>query len=664
MISERPGNGNARAEELKRLYGVDRITVANIFTSATVAGIDFYGLIDKDLLREERDEVSQRMRSVNIRILRDDSVFDLFSKAEFITDYTAYVEQRTKLTNRLLGLLFEDLTIEEKAERNRTNLAATAIDVAGEYMSHRLVASAERLIQQSGSPVLADLSVTAICFLNAKIEGLSIADIIDKDSSPHQVLRFLVESQMIGNGKDPRAQVKQNLQDPVWSKYPMSAINKVIDGASVINSLYMTSEGMVDEFHMPPYQFAEDIKRTAIRIINSFQVKVDSIGKVVLNPKSPDFAKLKETLDSYTGTEKSIALHILFDGSSEYIKDFYRTAVRLSQNGQNSEFYTELVRSMKDYLEDSAFVDLLTANDMSTFFNAPSTEGSVVSIKDLEKKSLSIANTTRDRYFTVDPDLIQSNEVVKPAEISLKLDQYNPRKFVVLLDYENEEGESQTLYVEVDSRRYEEGVEWSFVESPSQMPGIKDILQNTTDKILDAVLSKAKSGKQIKAITPTPSTARRLKDTRILPLTEVQITPKRGRKTEEPIKEEGEKRRKVKNSIVVLDQEEFDRQVKELAEKRQLSAQDVRNISEAIREFNQRGVSGKFQKLGDWVKGKDLYALRVNSLSKKPIRILLREIHPEDDEERKLGRRFAVVRVGFKEDAFRGIAKAKSNPYH
>lgn len=499
------------------------------------------------------------------------------------------------------------------------------------------------------------------------IKGITIGD-LRENISVSAAYQFILESLLIQH-KRSHAKILDENPDYPNHTYPNIAKNNIELVSYLMTGLINCSDRDFDQFisrtqGIMPIEAAKTAKGLVHRIRRlRHEIHETLIGK---NPE--DFSLLKDAIEyslRQGDPEKTLSLFIIGEQETDQSRKLYRIARKKALDNDNIDidFYTFLADSIRNHIEEAFIGDdrMLTIDDLPTIFRYDekmTQEQASVTFAGLNKVISLIFSYSSEKEYQVNPQEIQWNNVVEPQSVSVKFDQDRPTKFDIHLSYRNNDGESLDLKLSYDAKK--ELFEWSFIETPEETPEtnrfyheLQPLVRQMLLKICE--LSKVQyERKQLgKHLAPMP-----------LPL------PKRDKPISANGRHDGSSRHGRHRRVLTPIQEVLGQSIgtdleiettknqiilpskKELARiLRGLSSEDKQNVTEAISEYNSAN-KGKFKRLKNRnADGKPLFALRVKSLSRGGIRILLSIADNQEDGIHI--RSLKIEDAGYRRDIFR-----------
>lgn len=621
------------------------LDVFDVSLPSTIMGFDYYGSVKTGQIKKEivaRAGKRKELPKIIFKTKRELNYYrNLVFQGSEISDYVKILYDTASGHEDSLVNILNSEDRESKRKEGETHLAGMIAGnmmlVAAELMYYRIDQKIIDLVSKYDTKRYKPGSIDLINHpsIITTISGVSIESLFaNRDNfPPSKFLEFLVGAQLLAAGKNPKEDIDRNLATHPEENYPAMVAFNVLQTATLVNNFYF-AEGKILDFVPPSAKHSEEVKKTALEIYKLFQGNLVRVHKAILNPESEEFIELKRAVEGYMRANemsKLVALHVLFSGDEDYLKKLYRVAKQQSSSGPDKEFYSKLLGPLQEFIS-KAEKNLLSVDDANLIFSEH--KPLPVSIKELERKAANIITLSKSGNFLIDqaPEL---QGMITPNRIVLHINKENPKIFSIVFEYRDPTGEPITISVRINSKKYPGGFEWSFIESPSEMIGIKSILLHASNTVLTEVEKFARQDNERKKIK------------KIRPEKPAEISVE---ETEEP---EGDgqldfigrqifQRERLQNIILMPEEKHLQKLLGSL------SIEDKKDVLEGINNFNERGVGKFYMLLGRDAEGKPMYALRTKSTSHGGIRVLVREVGAANSR-----RHYEIVEIKLRRDIYK-----------
>lgn len=340
---------------------------------------------------------------------------------------------------------------------------------------------------------------------NIKIGETSLANVLEadqrKDGSANQY-RFLMDSIFIAYRRSHNSVFKANRQG-FFKQYPNTAKYLIEALSAEVRAGIVSSPDIVDD----EIRCSSGIPREAAQKGKQFVGRIgnirEGIFRNVMDPQSPEFNSLQETVTSYMRQgkfERVNALYVLGLDRFDHIHQMYRAARAFQERGVQSQsnFYKNLAEAVLEYThsgltdgvilnEEDAYEVLAPEQPMNQTPATVQSFGAIIG---------SIFSKGSQRIFdNIDPLVVDSTGFSRPQAIATVFDQNRPQRFTVHLRWENQYGESTDLNLYFDTKQaaLRDAFDWNFLKLPSDpdMRAINAAAISATQAILVSINADA-----------------------------------------------------------------------------------------------------------------------------------------------------------------------------
>jgi len=547
--------------------------------------------------------------------------------------------------------------------------AACMLTVANNFQRQRKIAEQEGFLEKFDPHMHLSLFLLSGSIL-LKIGGASIKDVIDNPNiKPVDFHRSLMTTALSLNTDDNQSIIEENKENPAMNAYPHMT-KTLIDRAKLLTVTFILTPSIkaFKELPLRNTKEEEDMLIVSEKILDRYNSNIKRSFLTILNPDSPDFNSLKNLIEEYfqKGEADKVIINnlsLLFLGlrNTDKATQAYRVSTKHGyEENENSSFYTQFAHHIKDFARE-CLPGILTSEDLPLFVDPEkSIEPNVPSLVDLERISRLICQRTSQRKYDIKTEEVEWNNLIPPTSLSVEFPQGNARKFNVLLDYRNEQGEGTTLNLEFDAAK--ESFDWKpFLEDTSdpEMVEFKKSILLAAHSILskvyqqvDTEFQQKQRERQTKTQAPQASNRqsrpkepyipreRVVREKRLRPLTPIQEILQ-----DEMLFPIQPEQQRIKNQIVTPDMQELGKKMN------RLSSEDSLLVTKGIEEYNQRAV-GQFKRLRYSGEEKEpLFTLRVNCGKPGGIRVLMHEA-PTLAEANNT-RAFEIIDIDYRKNIYR-----------
>lgn len=502
--------------------------------------------------------------------------------------------------------------------------------------------------------------------LEVRIGDLTLLDFLyskaEAKFAPYQIYQFLVGSYEVKEKRKHNQVLAANRVSNSLTQYPNTFKRQVDVAVAMAGALAGCSPYSFD-YEIGTYGDNKEVTERARKVVDHAYRLRQNIYSTLLDPNSPHFPKLKETVEAYLTQDRRtrvFALHIIGLKEIAHIYEVYRKALSYTKQGIFPEFYTRLAEAVKNYAEEVPTNEgVLTEDDLMLIIDPeknPPTSTNVPITDDFSKTIGQIFSKTPMAECKVDVETINWYQMVPPQNVTLSFNPNAPKHFSIKFDYQNEEGESLSLNFSGDLRK--NLLDWSFIEKSTETPEFSN-LHHSLLFITQAILLEVQ--KQAQAIYD-----QRQRDKVKKPNAPVQTSEKREKERPKPtmpkrrdvVREAKEQNARltaseleeidqllssdIKKQLTVLPVEEQSKML------RKLSFEDQSRVFKEIEEYNTTQV-GKFLPLKRrGPNGEILWSLDISSRVPGRIRALA-TLSESGDKLIK----FTILDIDYRKDIYR-----------
>lgn len=340
--------------------------------------------------------------------------------------------------------------------------------------------------------------------LGARIGDLTLIDFLDSNVlnrfAPHQIYQFMVRAHEIRLNKEHSQVLESNLGANALTAYPNHFIHLIEVATGEVTALMHLSPNNFD-YIVGGYGGNMEVTNKARKVIEHTERIKQHIYETLLNPNSPHFPKLKETVEHYLSQDHQIgttALNFLGLRDLDLVYNLYRRAYTLSKDGPYADFYNYLARAVKNYAEKiPSVVGVLTEDNLFSIIDAdkkPAPTQDTPTVGEFAQIIGQMFAKAPVTGYEIDVDSINWYQMIPPQRLTLSFHRDTPRHFRVQFEYQNERGESLSLTVENDLRK--NSSTWSFIETSAETPEFSN-LNNSLLFITKAALLNAQEQAQV-----------------------------------------------------------------------------------------------------------------------------------------------------------------------
>jgi len=273
---------------------------------------------------------------------------------------------------------------------------------------------------------------------------------------------------------------------------------------------------------------------------------------------------------------------------------------------------------------------------------------------ELGKRVNEAFSKTSQKNFTIEPSNINWANLHVPQEVQINFDPNRPRKFTIMVTFNNELGESTNIEYTIDTTK--NIMDWNHPEDPMLLPDDPDLralrrsLLIAAQSMLDNVYRQAQEEYQLKRQSEGTSSAgvvqRPKRERSQDPLYQLRKDT-RAQQREESINQGSlfevlSQKEEIKNIVILPSEEEFEETG------RFLSHVDRGIVRKSMEEYNEKGTGAKFsRKKGLGLEGELIYGLSIGCTVPKGARVLLRETESETGV-----RNFEIVDIRYRKDIY------------
>lgn len=626
--------------------------------------------LDPEELETEYKRLSKELQNASDNLYRYATIPDHKSQAEWDT----LQEKPEQLTNAFLSL-------HQRIEDSPQGQTANGINLTSVLFTACALLTYKALEQQKKFAEKHDFlyffepwhQFRKFLFtgnVHIKLGDASILDMVnDSNLAPSSVFKFAMEAYFVRNRKTHTKILAEN-QTPLTIAYPNLTKQHIQLASGEAMALVNTGSRDLDllfrEFFQETFQGTDkEIAQAAKEVVKRTLSLRAKILHTILDPNSSEFPPLKEMVEKYLEDESEIrSIAILRLGLNNYnaISYVYRATRELARfNDDNSLFYTRLSSAIRDFMEEFPSITILTKDDLPSIIDINYNSKNPVSpsSEDLRKIVGLIFQNSSKREYAVGPEKINWGDLVSPTSVRVEFLKNTPSKFMVLLHYQNKEGDVLDLPLLFDTKKGE--LDWGFLESPKdqEMEALGEALLLVTQSILLNIQQQAESEyqqrqnerqTQIQAPQATTRQSRpkelyvprkkATREKRPIPLTPLQEILQ----SEIPFPIQPEQQG-IKNQIVSPQNEDLEKMMKNF------SSGDIALVIKGIEGYNQRAV-GQFKMLRlPGKQGQNLFTLRVNCGTGGDIRVLLQESTTTTDSPNL--RTFEILDIDYRKNIYR-----------
>lgn len=635
-------------------------------------------------VRSDRSFLDQKELETERTQLQKNSL-DALNAMLFSTGSLKDAQRFSKLRQDFLDLIqtrghYNDILYTAEQEKGETLtvgevLIYNCLLLGAELTIHRTLEEQLRLMQKYGDQDVFSRFSQPFEFLIAAKLSIRVGEVSLNDfmgfkkgkTSPSPYYEYLTTTPLIGYRHLHQEIFDQNKEDqeqPLINNNPNLTKEHIeILGSRINSALNMPSQ--------PIKASAEGIQTPILKRVASsyvaFKEKIDEVqtetSQLLQNPSSSDFEAIKNLLEDYLSYDKVtriFALKTLGLATEEDFCKLYRKAGQFIAQGNNAAFYGLLQEAVRDYIKEFETLDILTNEDIGTILDPnKKPDDTLEEAPNFEKLGIivgQIFSKTGRAIHDIAPADINWHNLLPPQGVKVEFSS-RPKKFTVLLHYENELGESTNPKYTIDASR--ETIDWNVLEDPMQPETqegkrFKKNLMPVTEAILQHVYKQTEEDYMMRH---TPLTTQPT----------VKPEPRRRERYSDPIYQERRTAReetrqhagpaslpqvdflesliseqRIKNHILIPDEEIFGDKSKSM------SHEDRTRIKGALEQYNENATGAEFSRLK--LRGSNdepRYKLRVGA-GPNSIRVLLRESESNSDT-----RRFEVIDIKYRKDMYR-----------
>ncbi|MBI2039850.1 hypothetical protein HYT18_02150 [Candidatus Microgenomates bacterium] len=507
-----------------------------------------------------------------------------------------------------------------------------------------------------------------------EINGISLRDFVNfhsKRTSPIPYLDFLLKAALVDGDVNPGSY--QQASDEIFQQnqsYPKAAFPNMTKQAigvlpNTIGSM-STTDGLefVDISPQLPPLLREAAKMSKLLCDKVIEIK-KAVKSILFNPNSPGYFELKtyfeEKLRLDNKTIRILTLQIMGLNRYDSIFDIYRRSQKMIKEGKEDTFYQLLIDSIMEYAQEASQFKIVTKDDMPTFLDTtpmpdrfkeviPSTSQFWAILAKLPKVAF-------QRDYEIDPEKINWGNLYPPQSLIVGFDQYNPKRFACILNYESDTGEEAEVALIVDTSN--NTIEWNILDDPKiedeeEVKMFQDELMVKTMNILWVLRQQVeeeygistKSGSTVVVQPSQPIKRERFVDSIYGLRKEVRSEQRQQASPTSFINlsfAQLSERPGIKHQIVIPEDEKLDDLL------RHVSSVDKEIIGNAIREYNEKGTGAKWGPLRTPSHdGTPRFKLVIGCTVPKGARVLLRELDSDNGS-----RTFEILDVRYRKDIYR-----------
>lgn len=470
-----------------------------------------------------------------------------------------------------------------------------------------------------------------------KIDGIAVQDFADptitkKSSVPY--FQFLVVAQSLAYRDCYDAAVADNVgsvafQFPNHTKWNLNVLSTRVSSMVSLSSQFFN--GQISRAPQP----LADVYKNSAKILDGVDVIRRKSRIALLDPQNPDSEGIREIVDVFLKSplpaDRLYILITLGINNLTNLYSAYRQTYKLV-SGNYGEFYFDFAIAIREFVKDiSAIKDILNDDDIDSFLlNQDVDRMSDQAIQDQIKFQGGFVNQiiakTSQKFFEINPEILDLGNLATPRLIEVTLDKNRPRKIKVNLIYNNELDEETEIEFTTDTTKGT--VDWNFLEDPEkpETPKIavmRDELVRISSILLltinnQAAISRQKSLQSSKAdVQPQILTAKRERfDDPIYELRKQVREEQRAAATSqdtETIDIGSALQKDYAKNIILVDGD--------LSKRIHVDIDGKQIALASIIEYNERGVGSFTRKRRRGPDGKPRYTLRAGSL-----RVLVKEV--------------------------------------
>lgn len=503
--------------------------------------------------------------------------------------------------------------------------------------------------------------------LGIKIGGISLLDFLNfrvRQDSPVPYFNYLVNGAVI-NTNGLNQQILAENQTPLNIKYPNIALSTIETLPHKIGALmHLLPRAFESSAGAPP--LLNEITQQGRRLVEGVSAVTGATRELIVNPRSPHFPGLRDQVVTYLTHDlatRLVAINTITSGRGDHLFELYRKAKPLVGGNIDIPFFQLVTDVIREYVEEgSRVVTILTKDDVVGVLDtdeATISEGFQPSILEQLSKQIGqvLSKAPNRKNYGIDPDNIEWENLVKPDSVTLEFDSGRPKRFTIVLSFDNELGEAVDLRFTVDTQRNK--FDWVLLEDPmepedqevaslrsalikSSVSIIKNAQVQADEEFNSRQKSKAQTANQLQ-----PSVQKAGRERNDDPVYQLRKKIREEQKTQpgvEAIPFDIEPATVgVRNQIAIANTQGLDDNL------RHLSQVDREIVRMALTEYNERGTGGKFtrkKKLG--LDGTPRYTLSIGCTVPKGARVLLREQTAVNG-----ARTFEIVDIRYRKDIYR-----------
>jgi hypothetical protein len=345
----------------------------------------------------------------------------------------------------------------------------------------------------------------AIRFIDFKdtVVGIKIGDVCLADFArinprkPFSVghyFDYLLKAAVLGRRRSYQEVLKDN-EVGFMADYPRIAEVRIHEMAvQAINTIQAPVDN-VERFVSKKIRIFTDVSENAKAVIEGANAVGQSAFSILTNPDSEQFLDMSTRIGVCLLGERDERIYTLFLlglTNLDSLREMYRVAEK-NKNGKEGEFYSLMLASLDDLIEEYPTAENLPSYDEVSFvINEDETiEDRVPELTEFGQIIGSTFSKTNQRDFNFDPEEINWGALVKPQSVEIRFGN-RPKQFLIRLLYENEIGEKLNFETSYDTEK--QTMDWTFLQSPDDLRllsvkkalllGTKTILLKVQDRVI------------------------------------------------------------------------------------------------------------------------------------------------------------------------------------